>query len=187
MGYFSKFNTINYDIKGMKQSPQLTPIKNILTRIRMKTEFIKNKVYYSDYMILDGETPESVAHDFYGDSNLHWIVMYAQMITNPYYDWPLKYYDVRKFSEKKYGANQLEAHHWEDDEGNEVNEPGSIVGNGTGNDPNSEELVDVYGFATKITNLEYEERENDKRRSINLVRPDFVNAIKKEFDKLLDE
>ena len=186
MSYFSNFKTINYDVKGVKGNKQFAQLKNILTRIRMKTEFIKNRVFYSDYMVMDGETPESVAHDFYGDTGLHWIVMYAQQMTNPYYDWPMTYYNLVKYSDKKYGDDKLEAHHWEDSIGNEVNEPGSIVGNGTGNDPNVlEATVDVYGFATKITNIEYEERENEKRRSINLIRPDYVNAVKKEFEKLL--
>ena len=177
MSYFNKFRTIGYDVKGVKGDPQFNPITNILTRVRMKAAFIKNRVYYSDYMVLDGETPESVAYDFYGDSGLHWIVMYAQQITNPYYDWPLTYYDLTKYIATKYGENQLSVHHYEDGEGLIVNAPGTPVGNGT---------VDTYGSANPITNFRYEELENDKRRSINLVKPEFVNAIKKEFDNLLN-
>ena len=166
MSYFSNFNTINYDIKGIKFNPQFTPITNILTRVRMKTEFIKNKVYYSDYMVVDGETPESLAHDFYGDAHLAWIVMYAQMITNPYYDWPLKYYDLTKYIAKKYGTDQLSPHHYENSDGWEVDATSS--------------------GAQVVTNFKYEEIENDKRRAINLVRPEFVNAIRKEFKKLIN-
>lgn len=177
MSYFTNFKTISYDIKGVKGDKQFTSVKNILTRIRMKTGFIKNRVYYSDYNILDGETPESIAYDFYGDSELHWIVMYAQQITNPYYDWPLTYFTLSKYIDKKYGAEKLNVHHWEDVDGNEVSEPGTLVGNGT---------TDVYGHATVITNFKYEEIENDKRRAINLIRPDYVQAIRKEFEKLMN-
>lgn len=177
MSYFTKFKTISYDIEGIKGRVQFNQIKNILTRIRMKTGFIQNRIFYTDYFVQDRETPETVAFDFYGDGTLHWMVMYAQQITNPYYDWPLSYYDLTKFVEKKYGTAQLDPHHYEDENGDEVNEPGTPIGNGT---------EDVYGNATPITNFKYEERLNDERRSINLIRPDYVQSIRKEFDKLIE-
>lgn len=177
MSYFSNFKIIGYDIKGVRGDKQYTSVKNILTRIRMKTGFIKNRVYYSDYNVMDGETPESLAHDFYGDSGLHWIIMYAQQVTNPYYDWPLTYHTLSKYIDKKYGAEKLSAHHWENSNGDWVNEPGTLVGNGT---------EDVYGYSTVTTNFQYEEKENDKRRSINLIRPEYVTSIKKEFEKLIN-
>ena len=40
-------------------------------------------------------------------------------------------------------------------------------------------------IAITINEDKSEERENEKRRSINLIRPDYVNAVKKEFEKLL--
>ena len=120
MSYFQNFERILYDIKEIRGELKIKPITNILNRVRMKTDFLSNRVYYSDYAVLDGETPETVAHDFYGDSSLHWIVMFAQQITNPYYDWPLSYYDLNKFVAKKYGANiNAVKHH--------VNADGDIV------------------------------------------------------------
>lgn len=179
MSYFSEFQKLGYDIKGTGNRFDFQPITNILQRVRMKADFLKNRVYYSDYSVLDGETPESLAFDFYGNSGLHWIILYAQQITNPYYDWPMTYYDLNKFVQSKYGINNVnENHHWEDDEGNWVNEPGTPIGNGT---------TDVYPVgAVKITNLIHEERENDKRRLINIIRPEYVNGIRKEFESLLE-
>ena len=49
------------------------------------------------YFIQDGDRADTLAHQIYGDSTLHWIIMYANYMTNPYYDWPLAYYDLRKF------------------------------------------------------------------------------------------
>ena len=56
MSYFTNFDTIYYDIKGVKGKKQFTEMKNILKRVRMKTGFIQNRVYYSDYNVIDGET-----------------------------------------------------------------------------------------------------------------------------------
>ena len=80
---------------------------------------------------------------------------------------------MNKYVEKKYGSTKLDPHHYEDADGNEVNEPGTPIGNGT---------EDVYGSATPISNMRYEELENDKRRLINLIRPEYTNSIVKEFN-----
>lgn len=167
MRYFTNFNKINYDIKGVSGDLQLTPVTNILERVRMKTFFINHQVYFSKYLVKDGETPEILANEFYGDSDLHWIILYAQQITNPYYDWPLNYFDLINYATKKYadigGLNGI--HHYEDD---------------------LKLVVDsTASGAIPITNLEFEERRNDKNREIDLVRPEQIVKILKEMKKIL--
>tara|TARA_Y100001963_G_scaffold148466_1_gene226401 strand:+ start:227 stop:730 length:504 start_codon:yes stop_codon:yes gene_type:complete len=166
MAYFTYFNKINYDIKGIGGDLQLTAITNILQRVRLKSEFIDDRVFFSEYFVQDGQTPESVAYDFYGDSQLHWIVMYTQKITNPYYDWPLIYFDLNKFITKKYGTNgATNVHHYEDSEGYEVDSTAS--------------------GATPITNFVYEERINDKKRNVRIMKPQYTASIVKELKGLL--
>ena len=46
---------------------------------------------------------------------------------------------------------------------------------------------DAYTGLTEITNREYEEGEQDKRRKIRLVDPDFVEQFVDEFKKLISE
>ena len=87
-------------------------------------------------------------------------------MTNPYYDWPLRYYDLKKFVTKKYGvANMNAVHHYEDADGFQVDStaPG----------------------ATAITNFLHEETLNDAKRSINMIRPEFVPEIVRELKLLL--
>jgi len=178
MSYFNRFQLIGYDIEGKEDQLNVKPITNILQRVRMKMDFIKNRVLYVDFSITDGDTPESISYDYYGTSGLHWIVLFAQQITNPYYEWPLTYYDLNRYVDKKYGSTKLDPHHYEDTDGNIVNEPGTPIGNGT---------TDVYGNATTISNMKYEELENDKRRLINLIKPEYTGGIEKELSNLLSK
>ena len=166
MSYFTYFNKINYDIKGIAGSLQLTAITNILQRVRLKADFIDDRVFFSEVFIQDGQTPESIAYDLYGDSELHWIIMYTQRITNPYYDWPLIYFDLNKFITKKYGDNgATNVHHYEDAEKYEVDS--------------------TAAGATAITNFVYEERLNDKKRNIRVTKPEYTDSIVKELRGLL--
>ena len=166
MAYFTYFKTIGYDIKGIEGKLQLNAITNVLQRVRMKADFINDLSFFSEYFVQDGQLPETLAYDIYGDSELHWVIMYAQNITNPYYDWPLMYFDLNKFINKKYGVDgATNVHHYEDDDGYEVDS--------------------TAAGATVITNFVYEERLNDKKRNISIIKPQFITAIVKEFKGLL--
>ena len=166
MAYFKYFDTIDYDVRGIKNKPTINNITNILKRVRMKVDFVKYQSFFAMHTIIDGETPEYLAHEYYGDAELHWVVLYAQQMTNPYYDWPLRYYDLKKFVAKKYGTANINAlHHYEDADKFQVDS-------------------DAAG-ALAVTNFIYEETLNDAKRNINLVRPEFVPEIVTELKLLL--
>ena len=47
--------------------------------------------------------------------------------------------------------------------------------------------TDFYSSATIVTNREYEEREQDKKRKIKLIDPRFVDQFVEEFELLVKE
>ena len=167
MAYFKYFPRIVYDVRGTKNDVNIQVITNILTRVRKKLEII-NAAFFEQYFVRDGDTPESLAHQFYNDSTLHWIIMYGNYMTNPYYDWPLTYRDLQKFVNKKYGVDNVNAtHHYEDADKYEVDSTAS--------------------GATAITNFLHEEALNDAKRSINIIRPEYTYQIISEFKKIIVE
>ena len=176
MAYFKYFNKINYDVRGVKNNVNFDVITNILERVRLKLNFIQNQAFFAQHQIIDGETPEFLAYSYYGDTELHWIILYAQQATNPYYDWPLKYHDLKKFVEKKYGEKTYDPHHYEDDEGYVVDEEYF--------DRDSMSWVPTPG-TTAVTNFEYEEKLNDNKRQLMIIRQEFIGGIVKEFKMLL--
>ena len=68
----------------------------------------------------DGETPEIVADLFYNNPQLHWIILHANEIVDPRFEWPLDEYNLYRITSTKY--NSAEAiHHYENGSGNIVN------------------------------------------------------------------
>ena len=164
MAYFNYFPEIVYDVRGIKNNQRIQVITNILVRVRKKLE-LTNVAYFDQYFVTDGDRPDSLAHQIYGDSELHWVILYANYMTNPYYDWPLTSFDLQKYVAKKYPSNINGTHHWEDTDGYEVDETAS--------------------GATAVTNYVYEEKKNDAKRSINIIKQEYLGNIIKEFKKLV--
>jgi len=173
MAYFKYFNKIGYDLSGEDEGLRLRSITNVLNRTRKKLE-ITNAAIFEQYFINDGDRADTLAYQFYDDSTLHWIIMYANYMTNPYYDWPLTYFDLQKYVAKKYD-NINGIHHYEDSDGNVVDAPNTIIS------PSGR----TSGPADAITNFVYEERLNDQKRVIDVIRVEYVEQIVNEFKELL--
>ena len=165
MAYFKYFSTINYSLADDDQNVKINTIKNILSRVRKKLE-ITNAAIFEQYFINDGDRADTLAYEYYGDSTLHWVIMYANYMTNPYYDWPLPYFDLQKFVAKKY-TDINGVHHYEDEDGYEVDS--------------------TEAGATAVTNFVYEETLNDQKRTINIIRPEYIQEVLKEFKTLTAE
>ena len=166
MAYFDYFPTIGYDVRGEKNNSRVQAITNVLVRIRKKLNVV-NSAFFEQYFISDGDRADTIAHELYDDSTLHWVVLYANYMTNPYYDWPMPYFDLQKFVAKKYPDNINGIHHYEDADGYEVDS-------------------DASG-ATAVTNFVYEETMNDSKRSINIIRGEYIPQILQEFKTFIVE
>ena len=90
MSYFENFPDIIYDING-NGNFQIT--KNLLRRVALREKVRTNTLLYDTYDVREGESPESIAHKFYGDAELHWIILMVNNITDRYYGWPLSEQD----------------------------------------------------------------------------------------------
>ena len=165
MAYFKYFPVIAYDVRGKKNQVQIDFITNILIRVRKKLDLTK-LAFFDEYFLQDGDTPESLAHQVYNDSQLHWVILYTNYMTNPYYDWPLTYFDLKKFVDKKY-SNINATHHYEDADKYEVDSTAS--------------------GATAITNFIYEETLNDAKRNIKVIKIEYVAQIIDELQLLIKE
>jgi|15BtaG_2_1085339.scaffolds.fasta_scaffold03810_5 hypothetical protein len=104
--YFEKFPYIQYkNFQNLENASVLST--NILKRIAFTDSLKENTSYFVDYTIKDGETPESIAHDFYGDVGLYWVVLLLNDIINPYYDWPMDMNTLDDYISKKYPSKSF--------------------------------------------------------------------------------
>ena len=174
MAYFNYFPTTVYDVRGDKNNVRIDRVTNVLVRARKKLE-ITNAAFFEQYFIRDSDRADTLAYQYYGDSTLHWLIMYANYMTNSYYDWPLTYFDLQKFIDKKYPNNRNGIHHWENSDGKVVDEPGTIIAPGGV----------TAGSATAINNFLYEEKLNDEKRTIDIIRVEYISEIIQEFKKII--
>ena len=66
-----------------------TVYTNLLSRANLINDVLTNPVLFYYYDIQDGDTPEIVAHKYYGDSYRYWLVLLPNNILDPQWDWPL--------------------------------------------------------------------------------------------------
>ena len=109
--YFNYFPKLVYSSNGTS-----TIITDLMTRPALIQDILNNSSLYYEYDIQEGDTAEMIASKYYGDPELHWIVLITNQITDPFYDWPLSYQQFIKFIKSKYGSQaeaMLTIHHYE--------------------------------------------------------------------------
>lgn len=77
-------------------------VNSLLTRSYILPSLLRNITLFYDYDIKDGDTPENIAHRYYGDVYRYWLVLYSNNIIDPYSEWPLSYGQFRLHLINKY-------------------------------------------------------------------------------------
>ena len=178
--YFDAIPFIYYDSKGQGDFKEVT---NLLRRVALRTKVRTNVLFFDTYDVKEGETPEIIAHKLYGDPELHWVILLINNITDRYHQWPMSTPQFLAYVNNKY-SNVDGVHHYEiaQDSGDtdtkiEVYNNSALY---TGDS-------DFYASATTITNFEYEESEQDKKRKIHLVDPEYIEQFVTEYQNLMKE
>lgn len=96
--YFKDFPYLEYDFPD----GQTRFIKNITIRPSIVDEVFGDSRNLQDYMISDGETPETIAYNVYGDAQMHWVIMLSNNINSIYADWPKSTPELYDFIKNKY-------------------------------------------------------------------------------------
>lgn len=116
MGTFlDLFPRIAYDVSGNKPREYVTAT-NIMFRFSIIKEILNNITAYQVYTIRDGDTPDILAEKVYGNAEAYWIILYANGMIDPQYDWPLNIDVFNKYIIDKYGSienAQTTYHHYE--------------------------------------------------------------------------
>ena len=170
MSYFSYFSPLLYDPKGNGNAKLVT---NILSRIRIRVNMKKEIVMLDAYDIKENETPEIVADRHHGSPYYHWIVMILNDVSDVYHDWPKPTRQLQKYVQTKYTDAQLsEVHHYE-------------IAQSSGDTIIKIQVPQGTSGATTVTNYEYEVAKNDAKRSIDLLRNDYLGFFVDEFESLV--
>jgi hypothetical protein len=171
--YFENFPLIPYDSVGNGNFKLVT---NLLKRVAVRSKVKINASYYDTYDVKEGETPEMIADKLYDDPELHWVILLLNDITDRYHQWPKNQNQFLAYVNDKY-SNVDSTHHYEI---SQVSGDTTIkIDIGTDNTD--------YPAASIVTNFEYEEDLQDKKRKIRLLDPSYVEDFVAEFEKLMGE
>ena len=169
--YFKNFPTIAYDVTGNKI---YQTVSDILTRVAIKAEVKTRDVLFTKYTVMENETPESVAFNYYGRSQYHWIILMLNQYYDRYYDWPMTQRNLQAYVQDKY-TNPNGIHHYEISQKS-----------GNTNTKIKVELADEPS-ATSVTNFLYEAELNQNRKEIKLLDVAYITGFTSEFKELLQK
>ena len=171
--YFENFPLIPYDSVG---NGKFKIVTNLLKRVAVRTKVRTNTAFYDTYDVKDGETPEILADKLYKDAELHWVILLVNDITDRYHQWPKNTNQFLAYVNDKY-SNVDATHHYEI---SQVSGDTTIkIDIGTDNTEHS--------GASVVTNYEYEEDLQNKKRKIRLLDPSYLGAFVSEYEKLIAE
>ena len=88
-------------------------VKNIFKRIRLKSDVFQFALNFNDYMIEDGERPDSIAEGLYASAKYDWVVLLSANIVNVENEWPISEGLLWDIANEKYGENLNAVHHYE--------------------------------------------------------------------------
>jgi hypothetical protein len=178
-------------------------LTNLLARANIVPEALKSPLLYYTYDIQEGDTPEIVAHKYYGDSYRYWIVLFSNQMIDPLWDWPLSGSNFEKYIVDKYtelNINPYSAiHHFEktltqtDINTNTTTtnlvivdvDAYNLIVVGTTSYTLPTGTVSVTTNKRAVSYYTYELELNESKRNIQLLNRNYVNEFESELKRLM--
>ena len=177
MQYFNEFPVINYNLSGVNGNTK--EVTDIWRRVKVRSKIANNVALFDKFDVPEGDSPETVAYKVYGSADYFWVVCLLNNVVNRYYDWPLDEYSFQQYVADKY-ANPDGIHHYEITQSS-----GRQTGDGPSDYSHKLEVNSDTSGAQSVSNIEYERREQDKKRQIKLLQPNYLNNFIDEFRRLI--
>ena len=172
-------------------------VKNLFRKGKLREDIFQDLTVFQKYSIKGNDRPDNVAFEVYGDSKLDWVVLMSNNILNIQTEWPLPQTDFDRFVLDKYGDyNTLYngVHHYETEE---VENSQGVVIVPKGLQVDSSYSISFYDYltgeqvttgnlATPITNYEYEEKVENNKRNIFLLKSTYLGIIINDMPEIME-
>jgi hypothetical protein len=162
-------------------------VKNLFRRAKINPELFQNINFFTKYKISGSERPDNVAYKLYENPYLDWLVLLANNIINVEEEWPLTQQSFFNYMLSKYGSETAfnEPHHYEtiqikDSNGRVILRRGLEVASGysiTYFDSGINQMVTNNNVAIVVTNYDYEDKIQDSKRNIFVVKGQYLSQI----------
>jgi hypothetical protein len=195
--YFSQLPDFEYvsRLPDSRISDYIT-VKNLFMRGKLREDIFQNASVFTKYKVEGDNRPDNVAFEVYGDADLDWLVLTCNNIINVYDEWPMTQVNFENYLLEKYGTyeNINATHHYET---TEVKNANGVIILPAGLEVDSNYSIAFYdaeieGETTvnspvqEVTNYMYEQRLQDDRRNIFLLKPRFLNVVKDDLEEMME-
>ena len=208
MAYFQELPNISQPslLSGSNRVEDRVIVKNLFKRSKLRTDVDQAITAFDYYYIEDQQRPDVLAQELYGDSELDWVVLTSNNITNVRDQWPLSHNDLHTYMLEKYGSetNILGIHHSETVK--VIDEYNRVILNG-GSEVDADFTFTFVGSVTSstgslirvqltgnsntinpvrsITNYDYETKLNEEKRRIRILKPEYIGAFISEHKQIM--
>lgn len=185
--YFRNIPNLEYINRDDNTISEYSETKNLFKRGQIREDIFGNLAFFTKYQIIGDERPDNIAYKFYGDETLDWVVLLSNNILNQYDEWPLTQESFDEYLLEKYGSYErmYGIHHYET---NEIRDSSNklILKSGLIVDSNFyieyfdsglNQLIYNPNVTTIITNYVYEDRIQNDKRGIFLLKSNYIPLI----------
>ena len=202
--YFRKLPSFEYvsRLPDAKISDYIE-VKNFFKKGTLRPDIFQNTTFFERYKIIGDNRPDNVAYEIYGDPTLDWVILLSNNIVNIQTEWPLTQVSFDTYLKEKYGvglnteeeiyAKIYDVHHHETIEiknsqgvtivpaGLQVPSTYSI----SYYDPFTELQVNTGSITVPVTNYEYEEKIENEKRNIYVLKPRYLNIVLDDMEEIM--
>jgi hypothetical protein len=198
MQYFETLPKVIYNDPVLGQKL----LTNLMARVSMMPQTLQNPLVFYPYDIQEGDTPEIIAYKYYGDSYRYWMVLFANQIMDPQWQWPIDNLTLDNYLSDKYPNTNVDTtiHHYL--------KTVTSVDNTSRTSTITETIIDLTAYnalarttrsytlpngstvtvttdKSSVNIYDYEMSVNEKNRSIRLINAVYADQLEKEFQTLM--
>ena len=183
MSYFRELPNLEYQsfLSSSSGSDEYLLVKNVFRRVKLRDDLKNVFTIFNKYQIKDGARPDTVAEEVYGSAQYDWVVLVSAGIVNIRNEWPLSDRDIYQYAEEIYGDDLNAIHHYEtievkDSKGRLILPTGKVVDSNF-TIPNPQIITQTLNPVVGVSNYEYETLKNTLKRSIYLLKPEYLQQV----------
>lgn len=194
--YFRRVPDFDY-VNRNKDSQRISDyqtVKNLFKRGKIREDIFNNLQFFEKYKIIGDDRPDNVALKVYDDPTLDWVVLLSNNILNIQTEWPLTQDSFENYLFEKYGSfqNINATKHYETVEVKNSNgiviiPEGLIVDSNFSTsyfDSGLERKVTVSNITREVTNYQYEQKLEDDKRNIFLLKPRYLTVVFRDLESI---
>ena len=170
-------------------------VKNLFRRGFLREDIFQDLTFFTKYQVRGDDRPDNVAFEIYKDSTLDWLVLTANNIVNIQDEWPIPNSVFDDLMTERYGTYENligGIHHYETIEVKDARDV-VIVNKGL----QVESTYSVTFFDERagdmktvtptipITNYQYEQKLNEEKRNIYLLKPKYLQVVRDDLEDLM--